>query len=84
MTDTLPLTENAKMLHDILDQLTSAIVGRLISERLIDYAGQPGETIEYAGRCVADELATQLPNIDIVAMCRVHNCKPSVSLKDGE
>lgn len=76
MTDKFPLTKEARLLHSTIDQLTSQIIGRLISERLIDYAGQPGETIEHAARVVADTLVSGLMDADIVALCQVHEYPP--------
>lgn len=64
------ISERAKLINASLDMLTAAIVGRLISERLIDYAGQPGQTIEYAAACIADTLVDSLGKVDTVEMSR--------------
>ena len=66
----LPLTEDAKMIHSSLDMLTSAIIATLIKERLIDYAGQPGQTIEFASIVIANALVEALGNVDTVEMRR--------------
>lgn len=62
------LSEDAKMIHQTLETLTAAIVGRLISERLIDYAGQPGQTIEYLSACVGDAIVSNLDKVDTVEL----------------
>lgn len=64
------MTEDAKRISSTLDMLTSAIVGRLISERVIDYAGQPGQTIEYVSCAIADTLVEVLPTVDTVELLR--------------
>jgi len=64
------LSEEALTIGSTLDVMTSAIVGRLISERLIDYAGQPGGTIEYLSAIVADTLIKSLSQADTVEIMR--------------
>lgn len=64
------LSESAVTISSTLDVMTSAIVGRLISERLIDYAGQPGQTIEYLSAIVADTLIKSLEQADTVEIMR--------------
>lgn len=65
------LSADAKVISSSLDMLVSAIVGRLIAERLIDYAGQPGQAIEYLSVCVADTLLNTLDKVDIVEIDRL-------------
>lgn len=64
------LTEDAKMINRSLDCLTSAIVGRLISERLVELGGQPGQVIEYLSMCVAETLVKSLDDVDTVELNR--------------
>ena len=64
------LTDKAKAIEHSLDMITSAIVGRLISERLIAYDGQPGQAIEYLAACVADTLVDSLSKVDTIEMRR--------------
>jgi len=64
------LSEAAQTLSGTLDVMTSEIVGRLISERLIDYAGQPGQTIEYLSCVIADTLIKSLAHADSVEVKR--------------
>jgi len=64
------LSEAAQTLSGTLDVMTSEIVGRLISERLIDYAGQPGQTIEYLSCIIADTLIKSLAHADSVEVKR--------------
>jgi len=64
------ISERAKLIDGSLDMLTSALVGRLIAERLINYAGQPGQTIEYLSACIADALVDSLAKVDTVEMER--------------
>lgn len=64
------VSQKAQIVIGTLDVLVSAIVGRLISERLLDYAGQPGQTIECASLAVADELIDNLDKIDQVELKR--------------
>jgi len=64
------LSEEAVTIDSTLDVMTSAIVGRLIAERLIDYAGQPGQTIEYLSAVVADTLIKSLSQADTVEIMR--------------
>jgi len=64
------LSEDAVAIGSTLDVMTSAIVGRLIAERLIDYAGQPGQTIEYLSAVVADTLIKSLSQADTVEIMR--------------
>lgn len=64
------LSEAAQTLSGTLDVMTSEIVGRLISERLIDYAGQPGQTIEYLSCVIADTLIKSLAHADSVEIKR--------------
>lgn len=78
VTDRHPLTEDAKMIHGTLDLMTSLIVGRLISERLIDYAGQPGEVIEHLSRIVASAVVDGLLTADMVEIVRLHNAHSTV------
>lgn len=54
-----------------LDMLTAVVIGRLISERLLDYGGQPGEAIEYAAAAVSDALLETIPLIDFVELKRL-------------
>jgi len=65
------LSQDAKTISSSLDVLVSAIVGRLVSERLIDYGGQPGQTIEYLSICVADTLLNTLDKVDTVEIDRL-------------
>jgi len=64
------LSEKAQTISGTLDIMTSAIVGRLIAERLIDYAGQPGQTIEYLSAVVADAVIKSLDMADAVEVKR--------------
>lgn len=65
------LTEKAQLIIGTLDVLTSAIVGRLIAERCLDFAGQPGQAIEYASLVVAEVLTETLHTIDQVELRRL-------------
>ena len=76
--DSRALTANAQKMESTLDILVSAIVGRLVAERLIDYAGQPGQTIEYLSLAVADTIVASMDTIDTVELNRFLN------RKDGE
>jgi len=78
ITDKLPLTEDAKMLHGTLDMATSLIVARLIQERIIDYAGQPGETIEYLSQLIAAAFIDSLARADTVELIRFINSRSTV------
>lgn len=69
----LPLSEDAKVIHGTLDAATSIFVARLIEARLIDYAGQPGETIEYLSRVVAAAFIDSLKMADAVEIIRFIN-----------
>jgi len=64
------LSDRAKDLGSTLDQMTSQIVGRLISERLIDYAGQPGQVIEYLAAIIGDSLIKALEDADTVQLAQ--------------
>jgi len=69
------LTDDAKIVSSSLDVLTSAIVGRLIAERLVDFAGQPGQTIEYLSVCVAETIVANLDRLDTVELKRFWDAK---------
>jgi len=77
-SDSLPLSANAKMLAGTLDAATSLIVGRLIQERLIDYAGQPGETIEYLSQIIAAAFIDAIEHGDTVEIIRFLNARSNV------
>jgi len=64
------LSPDAKMIAQTLDTLVSALIGRLIAERLIEYAGQPGQTIEYAAGVIGDVLVEHLDKVDTVELKR--------------
>lgn len=64
------LPSEAHAISHSLDMLTSAIVGALISERLIDYAGQPGQSIELAAHIIAKTLVSGLDQVDTVELKR--------------
>lgn len=65
------LTEDAEIISASLDMLTSAIIGKLIAERLIAYDGQPGQAIEYAALAVADAIVQTLPLVDSIELKRL-------------
>lgn len=69
------MSEKALIIPRTLDTLVSALLGRLIAERLIDYAGQPGQTIEYLAACIGDTLVESLDKIDTVEMKRLWDKK---------
>lgn len=64
------LSPKALTLVGSLDIMTSVIVGRLISERLIDYANEPGQTIEYLSAVIANALIESLEKADTVEIGR--------------
>jgi len=64
------LSPRAETIAMTLELLTSAIVGRLIAEQLLDYSGQPGQTIEFACATIADTLVNTLDKVDTVELKR--------------
>jgi len=71
------LSPRAQTIAQTLEVLTSAIVGRLIAEQLLDYSGQPGQTIEYASAMIADTLISNLDKVDTVELKRFWETKRS-------
>jgi len=73
---TAKLSQDAETIKGTLDVLTSALVGMLITERLIDYAGQPGQTVEYLSVSIAETLLNTLAKCDTVELDRYLKITP--------